>query len=211
MQEHKTLNEAKLAVMAEVAYIRKQYSRDLGYSFLSERDLIEHLRPAMIQHGITIAPVSVKVLASSDYTTKTGTQMHSLLTLHVFRFTHSPSGQSETIRVFGEAADRADKCAAKASTMAMKIALRQYFLIETGDDPDEVVEERYADNAEVFERAYKAIESASSKEALERYLARAMEPRYDWSEQQLEKLKHAANQRMLELMAAHGDHGQARK
>ena len=65
----------------------------------------------------------------------------------VYRYTHAASGTFFDAAVIGSGADAGDKAFLKAMTSALKYALRQPFLIETGDDPDDTSsEELAADN-----------------------------------------------------------------
>ena len=53
-----------------------------------------------------------------------------------FTLTHTTSDTSIRVAAIGEGMDSGDKGFPKAQTNALKYALRQSFLIETGDDPD---------------------------------------------------------------------------
>ena len=130
------LANAKLAVMAAVPYVRKHKAEHLNYSFAGEADLIASLRPAMLAHGLTVAPVGVTVLEQGRYQTLKGGLLNHVVVAVTYRLTHAPSGESEDCQVLGEASDAGDKAAPKALTGAYKYFLRQTFLIETGDDPD---------------------------------------------------------------------------
>jgi hypothetical protein len=130
------LASAKLAVMAAVPYVRKHKAEHLSYSFAGEADLIASLRPAMLAHGLTVAPIGVTVLEQGRYQTLKGGLLNHVVAAVTYRLTHAPSGESEDCQVLGEASDAGDKAAPKALTGAYKYFLRQTFLIETGDDPD---------------------------------------------------------------------------
>jgi hypothetical protein len=130
------LASAKLAVMAAVPYVRKHKAEHLNYSFAGEADLIASLRPAMLAHGLTVAPIAVSVLEQGRYQTLKGGLLNHVVAAVTYRLTHAPSGESEDCQVLGEASDAGDKAAPKALTGAYKYFLRQTFLIETGDDPD---------------------------------------------------------------------------
>jgi hypothetical protein len=131
-----SLASAKLAVMAAVPYVRKHKAEHLNYSFAGEADLIASLRPAMLAHGLTVAPIGVTVLEQGRYQTLKGGLLNHVVAAVTYRLTHAPSGESEDCQVLGEASDAGDKAAPKALTGAYTYFLRQTFLIETGDDPD---------------------------------------------------------------------------
>jgi hypothetical protein len=130
------LASAKLAVMAAVPYVRKHKAEHLNYSFASESDLIASLRPAMLENGLSVAPIGVTVLEQGRYQTLKGGLLNHVVAAVTYRLTHASSGESEDCQVLGEASDAGDKAAPKALTGAYKYFLRQTFLIETGDDPD---------------------------------------------------------------------------
>jgi len=141
------IHTAKLAVMQEVGYCRKTRAAGLGYSFAGEAALIEALRPAMVDHGIVFGAVAYDIVGDTSYQTKAGASMRLVRVKGVFRFTHAPSGTHEDVVAFGEGADNGDKSLNKAMTGALKYALRQTFVIETGDDPDKYPSEPMAEPA----------------------------------------------------------------
>lgn len=130
------LIQAKLAVMREVGYVQKTTAKELRYTFAGEADLIRALRPAMIEAGLALSPAKAEILSAESYETRSGSTMRLVRTRHVFRLSHE-SGEYEDIEVLGEAADSGDKTLPKCQTIAFKYALRQAFIIETGDDPDQ--------------------------------------------------------------------------
>lgn len=137
--EHKNIHEAMAAVYARVGYVQKERAKKdtLPYTFASERALIEALRPAMVEAGITMHVVRVESFTREVFTSKSGTPFNvSVLALTV-RFTHALSQTHVDVESVGEGADSGDKSTPKAMTGAYKYALRQTFCIETGDDPDE--------------------------------------------------------------------------
>jgi len=166
--------KAKLAVQAEVGYCLKTTSKGLNYSYASEAELIAALRPAMTEHGLTIAPVGMELVNRIEYQTPRGTTMFTTIVRAVYRLSHD-SGEHEDIQVFGEGADVGDKGLPKAMTCALKYALRQSFLIETGDDPDKYISQEKAaapkadGRDDSYGRAVAAIHSASSEADLKLY------------------------------------------
>jgi hypothetical protein len=132
------LAAAKLEVMAAVPYVQKQHGQGLGYTFAGEAAFIDKLHPAMVAAGLTIAPEGMELVHQEVYTTAKGSKMNRVVVRATYRLTHAGSGESEILQTFGEGADSGDKSVNKAMTGAYKYALRQAFLIETGNDPDEV-------------------------------------------------------------------------
>ena len=107
-----------------------------GYNYVSEADFLALMRPQLAEHGIVCTP-SYEVISSSVFTTAKGTPMRQVTLVGTFRFTHVPSQTFvETVTV-GEGMDQQDKAPYKAMTGAQKYAIRQTFLIETGDDPED--------------------------------------------------------------------------
>jgi hypothetical protein len=130
------LAKAKLKVMASVPYIQKERKPGLNYSFAGEAAIIEKLHPAFREAGLVWAVTGCEVVASEQYSTKSGASMNRVMVKATYSLTHAESGQAEQIQAVGEGADSGDKATSKAMTSALKYALRQTFLIETGDDPD---------------------------------------------------------------------------
>ena len=83
-------------------------------------------------------------------------------------------------------------------TLAKKYALREFFLIETGDDPDAEVTPRSTSNEDIFMRASAAINKAEDVDALEETVAKIR--RYNdanWSEEQTKQLSDLAVARKI--------------
>lgn len=128
------LTKAVCAVMADVKNVEKTGQNDFHrYAYASEADLLRALQPAMAQHGLMMAPVKIDV----SYVEETGKQGDQVRcdAVVTYRLQHT-SGESIEVVALGQGSDKADKAAYKAMTGALKYALRQTFLIPTGDDPD---------------------------------------------------------------------------
>lgn len=147
---HQNIGEAFLAIMDEVGYVQKKGSLKVNgkeqYKFAGERQLIEALRPALLKHKVICIPSEAKsrdsVVVSQD-----GKKTFRTVIDYTFVYTHVPSHTHIQVAVTGEGVDFGDKSAYKAATGALKYALRQPFLIETGDEPesDETTHEAYED------------------------------------------------------------------
>src|SRR3990167_7194400 len=136
MTEHKDIGEAIAAVMAEVGYVQKETTAALRYSFASEAGLIHALRPAMVKDGIFCYVSAVLDVKQDTFETAKGSVLNRATVRGTVRFTHAPTGTSIDAHATGEGMDMGDKSVNKASTGMLKYALRQTFLIESGDDPD---------------------------------------------------------------------------
>lgn len=165
------LLKAQLAVMDAVPYLQKRTSKDLTYTFAGEADLIRAIRGAMINHGLTIAPIGAESVYEGQQESKRGRPMPHVRLKLTYRLSHT-SGESIDLQTIGEAVDTSDKAANKAMTIGLKYAIRQFFLIETGDDPDVVAHNRDADNADWVATAVKKINACKTVTALDEQLER---------------------------------------
>lgn len=136
---HNNIGEAFIAIMNEVGYVQKKGELVIGnklqYRFAGERQLIEALRPALIKHQVICIPSEAKS-RESVVVTEDGKKTFRTVVDYTFVYTHVPSATHIQVAVVGEGVDTGDKSAYKAATGALKYALRQPFLIETGDEPE---------------------------------------------------------------------------
>lgn len=168
METHKSLLEATLAVMRDVPYVQMTgwVDHGKGYSVTTERDVISGLHDAMVRHGIVgPIPIETEVRELPNYAARSS-EMHRTAVIRTFMFMHVHSKESATVQVAGEAADGGDKSIPKAMTLAKKYALREYFLLETGDDPDYEVASRTSPNKTEFRTCANAINSAKDEARL---------------------------------------------
>jgi len=150
------VHKAILEVMDEVGYVYKGGKMDFGntkYSYAGEADLIKALRPVMVKAGLTLHCKAITPIETNDFNvTKAGyqgkpdttTTNHRALMNYTFAMCHAESDTSIEIAAIGDGIDVGDKAAYKAATGALKYALRQTFIIETGDDPDKTASEEQA-------------------------------------------------------------------
>lgn len=158
--EHKGVASAMLAVMGEVGYVQKTGTVAFGktkYSFAGEAALIAALRPAMLKHGITVHCANVQIVSNE----------RGLITaICDYVFNHPDSATELRVQAIGQGADSQDKAAYKAMTGAFKYALRQTFVIETGDDPD-------AESSEEIEQKRREKEAEEAERLLQQNRAKA--------------------------------------
>lgn len=131
------IGKAILEVMGAVGYVQKQAASGLNYTYASEAALIAALRPAMIEAGVFCYIQEIPSIEQLPYVTSKGTAMNRTIAHGIVRFNHPESGTFIDVHAMGEGADVGDKAGNKAATGLLKYALRQTFLIETGDDPDQ--------------------------------------------------------------------------
>lgn len=136
MIEHKNIQEAIGGIYGDVGYVQKVSSKQLSYTFASESGFIQALRPAFINHGVILRVVSMELLRLENYESRSGNTMTKAVVTGTVEFIHTVSNTSIAVQALGEGADAGDKSINKAMTGMYKYALRQTFLIETGDDPD---------------------------------------------------------------------------
>ena len=122
-------------VMTKVAYIQKTGKNEFhGYRYAGEADLLDKLRPAMIEAGLLLLP-SAQIVNADEH----GNTYVSL----EYTLAHKDGDiWPHTIKSVGCGNDMAkngkigDKGVYKAVTGANKYLLFKLFQIETGDDPE---------------------------------------------------------------------------
>ena len=152
----------KLAcITAELRTVGKNLMVETGkgksYKAVSERDIIDAVKPLEEKYGVYSYPCSRKVLESqtleseSTYngnTTKKTTFFTRIETTYRFVNVEDPTEFVETV-TFAEGIDTQDKGSGKAMTYGDKYALMKAYKISTGDDPDQTAstEENYTAKA----------------------------------------------------------------
>ena len=122
-------------VMSKVSYVQKTGKNAFhGYKYAGEADLLEKLRPAMLEAGLLLIP-SIKGVSPIDEHGVTTVQME-------YTLVHKDGDiWPNVICAAGQGGDRnkngvGDKGLYKAITGANKYLLFKLFQIETGDDPE---------------------------------------------------------------------------
>jgi hypothetical protein len=139
------IHEALLEVYRKVGYVQKTgVNQAQKYKYAGEPDLIAAIRPAMIEAGIISYCSGIRNITHTEIrktVNKKERVSFNLVAEYEYTFCHTPSLTEIKVYELGEGADSLDKACYKAATGSMKYALRQTFLIETGNDPDEPGEE----------------------------------------------------------------------
>lgn len=124
------------AVMSDVAYVQRNSRNDFhNYSYASEADLLDKLRPSMLKHGLILIPSVAEVTPVDAHGNTTVRMEYTLAHKDGDVWPHK-------IGAAGTGNDRAkngnvgDKGTYKAITGANKYLLFKLFQIETGDDPE---------------------------------------------------------------------------
>ena len=123
-------------VMGKCSYVQKKKRNTFhNYNYAGEGDLLEVLRPAMLDAGLLLIPSGVERSDVDDFGNTHVTVEYTLL--------HKDGDVwPEKIRAFGTGNDKnskggiGDKGTYKALTGANKYLLFKLFQIETGDDPE---------------------------------------------------------------------------
>lgn len=135
------------AVTAELQTVAKNLQVKAGagtYKAVSERDIIDAVKPAEVKFGVYSYPADREIVeaerleSESSYNgaiTKKTTFFMRLKTTYRFVNVEQPDEFVEMI-VFADGMDSGDKACGKSMTYADKYALMKAYKISTGDDPD---------------------------------------------------------------------------
>ena len=132
-----SIAKAMHEVMSSVGYVQKKGENKFhGYKYAGEANLLEVLRPAMLDAGLMLLPSGVEHSPIDDHGNVHVTMEYTLV--------HKNGDVwPDKIRAFGSGNDKAkngsvgDKGTYKAITGANKYLLFKLFQIETGDDPEQ--------------------------------------------------------------------------
>ena len=136
------------AITAELQTVAKNLDVQTGggksYRAVSERDIIDAVKPLEAKYGVYSYPVVRETVAAEiletettygDKTTKKATFYTRIKTVYRFVNVDDPRDYIET-DVFSVGLDSQDKGDGKAMTYGDKYALMKAYKISTGDDPD---------------------------------------------------------------------------
>lgn len=127
-------------VVQECGYVASDATNAFHrYSYLSDEKLLGHVRGSMASHGLAIVPMTVTHEKEEVKTAKGKTEV-LVTTTTTFLLSHS-SGEWMHVQCLAMGQDSGDKGPYKAATGALKYALRQVFLIATGDDAEKESQE----------------------------------------------------------------------
>lgn len=129
------LATAVAKVIAATGYVQTDANNtQQGYRFLSDEALLMHLRGDMAKQGLSLIPKAI-AYELGEKKTRSGGAMMLITTVFTFVLIHT-SGEWMNVSAIAQGTDSLDKAPYKAATGALKYALRQTFLVPTGDDPE---------------------------------------------------------------------------
>lgn len=147
------LYEKMSAITAELQTVAKnltvQQTKTSSYKAVSERDILDAVKPLEAKYGIYSYPAKRTILESNmlesesewqGKVTKKTTFMTRIETVYRFVNVEKPDEFIETT-TFAEGIDTQDKGSGKAMTYGDKYALMKAYKISTGDDPDQTASE----------------------------------------------------------------------
>ena len=160
--------ERMSAITSELQTVAKNLEVSTGknsYKAVSERDILDAVKPLEAKYGVYSYPVDRNVLESNllesvkEYTdkggnttaTKSTTLMSRIKTVYRFVNIDDPTQYIDTI-TFAEGIDSQDKGSGKAMTYSDKYALMKAYKISTGEDPDQT-----GSQEENYTKKYKAL------------------------------------------------------
>lgn len=154
----KNIYQRLAAITAELQTVAKNLNVETGggkgYKAVSERDILDAVKPLEMKHGVYSYPYSRELLEASTYDmeTKYGTKTNffsRIKTIYRFVNVDKPEEYIETT-TFSVGFDSQDKGDGKAMTYGDKYALMKAYKISTGEDPDQNASEegRYTRNGE---------------------------------------------------------------
>lgn len=140
-----TIVEVLTAVKAEVGAVGKgDRNTQQGFMFRGIDAVLNAVSPALIKHGVVVAPVACAATHGTVEVGNKRTPMGHCRVTVTYRF-HGPAGDHIDVEVPGEAMDSGDKATPKAMSVAYRIALLQALSLPTDDpDPDTHTYERAA-------------------------------------------------------------------
>ncbi len=122
------------AILGELERVPKRGTNSYyGYKYATESDLLDELRPAMARHRVAFF-LSIDGAERIDMKGARGGDVTRVYVTATFAC--GDTGETITVKWWGDGQDAGDKGLYKALTGAVKYLMMKVFLISTGDDPD---------------------------------------------------------------------------
>lgn len=160
-------------VMKDVGAVKKRdrNTTGTGFNFRGIDAVTNAVYPALVKHGIVVAPEVVNYDYGTVVVGRNRSEMgHARLTV---KFTwHGPEGDSITTVAAGEAFDSGDKATAKAHSVAFRTALLQTLCLPTDEpDPDSHSYERAPERSPADEARSELLEACRKRDVDPRKVA----------------------------------------
>jgi len=127
-----------LEAMKEMGRVDKDGYNDFQkYAYVSEANMIEAIRDKVMAAGLIIVPSQISCLSQPVPSSGEKSQKYLTEVCTEYTIIDTDSGDSLTVKFFGQGMDSGDKGVYKATTGANKYFLMKTFMIPTGDDPED--------------------------------------------------------------------------
>ena len=121
--------------------LKVQVSSKASYNAVSERDIIDAVKPIEHKYRVYSYPYDRKIIDNDIVVNKNeyGEKNSFFMRVEtIYRFVNIDNGNEFIdIKAYGDGIDTGDKAPGKATTYADKYALMKAYKISTGEDPDE--------------------------------------------------------------------------
>lgn len=135
--EKKSLAQKLAEVMLEVRYVQKSGNNAFQkYTYATERDITEKIRIALAERSVILVP-NLTGYSTRELETKKNGKVTIYTVDMEYTFMDGESGETLVFNITGEGQDQMEKGIYKAYTGAQKYALMKFFMIPTGDEPEE--------------------------------------------------------------------------
>lgn len=125
------------AITAAITSVEKDGRNDQhNYNYVSESAFLEAVRMEMSNRNVTLFPHLIPGTLQIHDRAVTNDKGFITTCVVGYTFTDADTGESFTAEIPTQGFDSLDKGAFKAMTGGIKYALRQVFMIPTGDDPE---------------------------------------------------------------------------
>lgn len=182
MTDKPTIYEALSRVMAAVQAVRKgDRNNEQGYNFRGIDAVVNAVGPALREHGVLVVPL-VEDASWRDVLTVRDKKSRECTVRVRFRF-YGPAGDHIDAVTPGESMDFGDKGAAKAMSVAFRIALLQALAIPTDEpehDPDAHSYERAQGPSPRAVELFEQIHNATTPEELRELWTAAQDAGKAW-------------------------------
>lgn len=153
-----------LKITEEIQTVAKtlnvQVTQKSSYKAVSEKDILDAVKPIEIKYGVYSFPVHREVIETAviESESQYGPKKQLFMRLEIlYRFVNIDKPEEYIdITSYGDGIDTGDKAPGKAMTYGDKYALMKAYKISTGDDPDQEASEPLKGKSETQQKSKKA-------------------------------------------------------